>query len=82
MLLPSLRRRQRPVPLPVTFQADEPQDALTLTRYIDIHLAGIRRNTASLDSWRVGMKALMRHLNRSVTRTRRAGQMTAQRYNR
>ncbi|CCA57328.1 hypothetical protein SVEN_4042 [Streptomyces venezuelae ATCC 10712] len=34
----------------VTFQADEPQDALTLTRYIDIHLAETRRNTASLGS--------------------------------
>ncbi|MFE1383539.1 cell filamentation protein Fic [Streptomyces sp. NPDC058740] len=34
----------------VTFQADEPQDALILTRYIDIHLAETRRNTASLDS--------------------------------
>ncbi|MFJ9968346.1 Fic family protein [Streptomyces avermitilis] len=34
----------------VTFQADEPQDALVLTRYIDIHLAETRRNTASLNS--------------------------------
>ncbi|WP_328839379.1 Fic family protein [Streptomyces europaeiscabiei] len=34
----------------VTFQVDEPQDALFLTRYIDIHLAETRRNTASLDS--------------------------------
>ncbi|MCD9880911.1 Fic family protein [Streptomyces guryensis] len=34
----------------VTFQADEPQDALTLTRYVDIHLAETRRNTASLGS--------------------------------
>ncbi|MYT10659.1 MULTISPECIES: Fic family protein [Streptomyces] len=34
----------------VTFQADEPQDALILTRYIDIHLAETRRNTASPDS--------------------------------
>ncbi|MFF9585327.1 cell filamentation protein Fic [Streptomyces achromogenes] len=34
----------------VTFQADEPQDALTLTRYIDFHLAETRRNSASLDS--------------------------------
>ncbi|MFD7284049.1 Fic family protein [Streptomyces sp. NPDC059862] len=34
----------------VTFQADEPQDALALTRYIDIHLAETRRNTASPDS--------------------------------
>ncbi|WP_217240714.1 Fic family protein [Streptomyces sp. AC555_RSS877] len=34
----------------VTFQADEPHDALILTRYIDIHLAETRRNTASLDS--------------------------------
>ncbi|MFF4590462.1 Fic family protein [Streptomyces sp. NPDC001388] len=31
----------------VTFQADEPRDALTLTRYIDTHLAETRRNTAS-----------------------------------
>ncbi|MFJ7965488.1 Fic family protein [Streptomyces sp. NPDC096324] len=29
----------------VTFQAHEPQDALSLTRYIDIHLAETRRNT-------------------------------------
>ncbi|MEU7071646.1 Fic family protein [Streptomyces narbonensis] len=35
----------------VTFQADEPQDALILTRYIDIHLAKTRRGTASPDSW-------------------------------
>ncbi|WP_413751758.1 Fic family protein [Streptomyces sp. R-74717] len=34
----------------VTFQADEPQDALTLMRYVDIHLAETRRNTASLGS--------------------------------
>ncbi|MGW2721676.1 Fic family protein [Streptomyces sp. NPDC001492] len=34
----------------VTFQADEPRDALTLTRYVDIHLAETRRNTASLGS--------------------------------
>ncbi|MFF7098434.1 Fic family protein [Streptomyces rubradiris] len=34
----------------VTFQADEPQDALILTRYIDFHLAETRRNSASLDS--------------------------------
>ncbi|MGW2939546.1 Fic family protein [Streptomyces sp. NPDC001156] len=34
----------------VTFQADEPQDALTLTRYVDIHLAQTRRNTVSLGS--------------------------------
>ncbi len=34
----------------VTFQADEPQDALTLTRYIDIHLVETRRNTTSADS--------------------------------
>ncbi|MEU6324369.1 hypothetical protein [Streptomyces sp. NPDC047009] len=34
----------------VTFQADEPQDALTLTRYVDIHLTETRRNTTSLDS--------------------------------
>ncbi|MEU6773672.1 Fic family protein [Streptomyces sp. NPDC046759] len=31
----------------VTFQADEPADALVLTRYIDTHLAGTRRNAAS-----------------------------------
>lgn len=31
----------------VTFQAGEPQDALTLTRYVDIHLAQTRRNTAA-----------------------------------
>ncbi|MGW8360283.1 Fic family protein [Streptomyces wedmorensis] len=31
----------------VTFQAGEPQDALTLTRYVDIHLAQTRRNTAT-----------------------------------
>ncbi|MFF0690787.1 Fic family protein [Streptomyces albogriseolus] len=37
--------------LRVTFQADEPQDALALTRYVDIHLSETRRNTAaSLDS--------------------------------
>ncbi|MFI9429176.1 Fic family protein [Streptomyces achromogenes] len=34
----------------VTFQADEPEDALILTRYIDVHLAETRRNSASLDS--------------------------------
>ncbi|MDX3696417.1 Fic family protein [Streptomyces europaeiscabiei] len=34
----------------VTFQADEPQDALILTRYIDVHLVETRRNSASLDS--------------------------------
>ncbi|MEU0950527.1 Fic family protein [Streptomyces canus] len=34
----------------VTFQAGEPQDALILTRYVDIHLAETRRNTASPDS--------------------------------
>ncbi|MFI6937336.1 Fic family protein [Streptomyces sp. NPDC050287] len=34
----------------VTFQADDPQDALILTRYVDIHLAETRRNSASLDS--------------------------------
>ncbi|WUS95199.1 Fic family protein [Streptomyces sp. NBC_00708] len=34
----------------VTFQADQPRDALTLTRYIDIHLAETRRKTVSLDS--------------------------------
>ncbi|MFI6012135.1 Fic family protein [Streptomyces sp. NPDC051243] len=31
----------------VTFQADEPQDALILTRYIDIHLEQTRRSAAS-----------------------------------
>ncbi|MGA5895246.1 Fic family protein [Streptomyces venetus] len=31
----------------VTFQADEPQDALILMRYVDSHLAETRRNTAS-----------------------------------
>ncbi|MFE9404313.1 cell filamentation protein Fic [Streptomyces sp. NPDC006530] len=30
----------------VTFQADAPQDALALVRYINIHLAGTRRDTA------------------------------------
>ncbi|MFF3518870.1 hypothetical protein [Streptomyces sp. NPDC002573] len=34
----------------VTFQADDPHDALTLTRYIDIHLRETRSNTASLGS--------------------------------
>ncbi|MFI9611953.1 Fic family protein [Streptomyces sp. NPDC052023] len=34
----------------VTFQADEPQDALILTRYIDLHLTETRRNAVSLDS--------------------------------
>ncbi|MFF4806275.1 Fic family protein [Streptomyces sp. NPDC001351] len=34
----------------VTFQADEPHDALALTRYVDIHLAETRLNTASLGS--------------------------------
>ncbi|MFF0162087.1 Fic family protein [Streptomyces sp. NPDC005263] len=34
----------------VTFQADEPQDALALTRYVDIHLTETRRNTTSFDS--------------------------------
>ncbi|MEU3838772.1 Fic family protein [Streptomyces sp. NPDC028635] len=35
----------------LTFQADEPQDALILTRYLDVHLAETRRNSASsLDS--------------------------------
>ncbi|WP_171990776.1 Fic family protein [Streptomyces sp. JHA26] len=33
----------------VTFQADEPQDALILTRYVDVHLAETRRNSASPD---------------------------------
>ncbi|MFI0813844.1 Fic family protein [Streptomyces echinatus] len=33
----------------VAFQADEPQDALILARYIDIHLAETRRNSVSLD---------------------------------
>ncbi|QGV82962.1 Fic family protein [Streptomyces ficellus] len=31
----------------VTFQADEPQDALILTRYVDVHLAETRRKNAS-----------------------------------
>ncbi|MFD8388568.1 Fic family protein [Streptomyces sp. NPDC059680] len=31
----------------VTFQADEPQDALALTRYIDVHLAQTRRNAVA-----------------------------------
>lgn len=30
----------------VTFQADDPQDALALARYIDVHLAATRRNAA------------------------------------
>ncbi|MFE1754614.1 Fic family protein [Streptomyces anandii] len=30
----------------VSFQADAPQDALTLTRYIDIHLRDTRSNTS------------------------------------
>jgi hypothetical protein len=34
----------------VAFQADEPQDALTLTRYVDMHLTETRRNVTSLDS--------------------------------
>ncbi|MEV6742531.1 Fic family protein [Streptomyces sp. NPDC051104] len=34
----------------VTFQADDSQDALTLTRYIDIHLRETRSNAASLGS--------------------------------
>lgn len=34
----------------VTFQANELQDAQTLTRYVDIHLAETRRNIASLGS--------------------------------
>ncbi|MER7812682.1 Fic family protein [Streptomyces sp900116325] len=34
----------------VTFQADDPQDALSLARYIQIHLAETRRRAASLDS--------------------------------
>jgi hypothetical protein len=34
----------------VSFQADEPEDALILIRYIDIHLAETRRNTPPLDS--------------------------------
>ncbi|MEU7469954.1 Fic family protein [Streptomyces sp. NPDC044984] len=33
----------------VTFQSDEPQDALILTRYIDVHLAETRRNSVSPD---------------------------------
>ncbi|MFF4034229.1 hypothetical protein ACFYZ2_31510 [Streptomyces sviceus] len=34
----------------VTFQAAEPEDALILARYIDVHLAETRRNTVSPDS--------------------------------
>ncbi|MFJ7496016.1 Fic family protein [Streptomyces sp. NPDC097727] len=34
----------------ITFQADDPQDALTLARYIDVHLAETRRSAASLGS--------------------------------
>ncbi|MFG2097308.1 Fic family protein [Streptomyces sp. NPDC048612] len=34
----------------VTFQAGEPQDPLTLARYVEFHLAETRRNTPSLDS--------------------------------
>ncbi|MFE1109221.1 Fic family protein [Streptomyces rochei] len=34
----------------VTFQADEPDDALALTRYVDMHLSETRRNTAALGS--------------------------------
>ncbi|MFI1400404.1 Fic family protein [Streptomyces sp. NPDC020681] len=34
----------------VTFQADEPKDALALTRYIDIHLAETRRSAAVVGS--------------------------------
>lgn len=41
----------------VTFQADDPQDALTLTRYIDIHLTETRPNAASPGSQPVDMKA-------------------------
>ncbi|MGW1888033.1 Fic family protein, partial [Streptomyces sp. NPDC001970] len=34
----------------ITFQADDPQDALILARYIDVHLAETRRSGASLGS--------------------------------
>jgi len=34
----------------ITFQADDPQDALTLARYIDVHLAETRRSAAALGS--------------------------------
>ncbi|WP_406260768.1 cell filamentation protein Fic [Actinacidiphila glaucinigra] len=34
----------------ITFQADDPRDALTLARYIDVHLAETRRSLAALGS--------------------------------
>ncbi|MFJ1717118.1 MULTISPECIES: cell filamentation protein Fic [unclassified Streptomyces] len=34
----------------ITFQADDPQDALILARYIDVHLVETRRSAASLGS--------------------------------
>ncbi|MFI6485975.1 Fic family protein [Streptomyces sp. NPDC050564] len=34
----------------ITFQADDPQDAVTLANYIDVHLAETRRGAASLGS--------------------------------
>ncbi|MFI2200309.1 Fic family protein [Streptomyces sp. NPDC020192] len=34
----------------IAFHADEPKDALTLTRYIDLHLAETRRGAASVSS--------------------------------
>jgi hypothetical protein len=32
----------------ITFQADVPKDALSLARFVDIHLAETRRTTAPL----------------------------------
>ncbi|MEU1543930.1 hypothetical protein ABZ461_38805 [Actinacidiphila glaucinigra] len=34
----------------ITFQDDDPQDALTLARYIDVHLAETRRSLPALGS--------------------------------
>ncbi|MGI5247947.1 hypothetical protein [Actinacidiphila glaucinigra] len=34
----------------ITFQADDPRDALTLARYIDVHLAETRRSLPALGS--------------------------------
>ncbi|MEE1808257.1 Fic family protein [Streptomyces sp. BE133] len=34
----------------ITFQADDPSDALALVRYVDVHLAETRRSAASLGS--------------------------------
>ncbi|MFI1169699.1 hypothetical protein ACH4UM_40700 [Streptomyces sp. NPDC020801] len=36
----------------VSFQADDPQDALTLAGYVDLHLCETRRRTADSASWR------------------------------